>query len=902
MPVAMHSTWAAAGRILARTRYKCQHQAEQPLGYTRGLHNSRCHPMRDAYSTGGKAGDGDVAAVVSELVRLLSDRHASATDVWGSYDRLKMRRLLQFLPHEAWGDLLRICQQAPVTGERKAARGRAKSSKSTQLFPLKRPQLSTFAREFAGRESAFWTRSMARRRAQLVLSDMHRCGCTMVASHYNVALDVICRDEAASVSELMAVHDEMRLRGVREDTVTFNTLLNGCRRLGAWKHFREIEAHMAERDAWGVTAMDATTWGTLLQGYSECADWEAADRCVRQIVRMSRAWRDDTSSTRFVPTTQLWSIVVAVYAQRDMVPQMISARKTLVSLGLEPNAHTFAPVFAALHRQRKTRVHSGQDVWPTVELAVEEYEAMRAAAVKPNAIMLTNILLTIALARSSVDGRLAQKLLVVSGAAARELEAMLVSMRDSDAYTALLNISGRAGNSSEVRGLWQTLLAEERVTDSTAPPVLTSRTLAAYINALGECRAYSDAIAAFYEYALPLSAGSPGRAVRVAPPPPRLAKVELPVFEAGVRMLAHADRHNAIPHVVRAMIARGLAPSALVLRYMLLAPDQSTTTQARLQRYTRPWSLPLGIAREVWGMTLAQRRSVWMTPHRSGLPVIVNDIAAQLIRIAAYARDVRFGKAVFDALACEAKHYAIGHGSANAERRAALPPHMQCAPNLRTYTSMITLYANDANIAGVSRMWAAMLRDQIEPNIKTYTSLIVCLHKVALRKRWRSTQELSEQKTADGTLELGPGAHVPWETTSQDDLVTSLENWIVGEADPPTELASIADAYSGQASAAAKPRAPSLDIPLSTLLLHYHAMRIRDAHRRTALGGSHSISDELILLRAMRVCQAVEGAKLVPDRRFHVALADLFEAHGDHAGAELVLRHITNAVHAGSDR
>ncbi|KAI7831920.1 hypothetical protein BX661DRAFT_179510, partial [Kickxella alabastrina] len=142
-------------------------------------------------------------------------------------------------------------------------------------------------------------------------------------------------------------------------------------------------------------------------------------------------------------------------------------------------------------------------------------------------------------------------------------------------------------------------------------------------------------------------------------------------------------------------------------------------------------------------------------------PVVVNDIAAQLIRVAAVARNVAFGEDVLAALRREAAHF-------GADALARLPPDLQCAPNVRVYTAVVTLYANDADLRGIARTWADMLHAGVAPNLFTYTSLVVGLHKVALRKRWRAAQEAAERSDASDADQ--PRADQP-ATTTQDDMM-----------------------------------------------------------------------------------------------------------------------------------
>ncbi|KAI8318429.1 hypothetical protein GQ54DRAFT_307014 [Martensiomyces pterosporus] len=799
------------------------------------------------------------------------------------------------------------------------------------------------------------------------------------ALHYNIALDVICRDPSSTVDELISLHRDMRLHSIQEDAVTFNTLLNGCRRIHAWKYFRVIDQQLRKRDEWGVTRMDATTWGTLIQGYKECMDWSAVDSCVAQASAASHEWHKSQGApgpgTHAVkPTAELWSTIVNVYAVRDMVPQMIASRQVMHALDLPMSLYTFAPMFAALHRFRKHLIRDQKDAWPAITLALEELEAMRQCGVTPNATVLTNVMLTLALENpygannQAEDGSRGQcdKVSSVGGSIARELEAMLVRARDPNIYAALFNTNGRARSLDDVKSIWQTLETESQFThDDSAQPLLSSLTLAAYMHALINCKAYDDAIAAFYKYAAPTQPskdtqpGSRGHLASVT-----LKNVDRSVYEASIRAFALADRHRMCPQVIRKMINSGIEPSVFALRYMLLAPDQAYSKRKHQHKYTRRWSLPLAVAREAWDMILGIRREKWMNgpllrdePHSidagmSGsaklgkrshssageLPVIVNDIAAQYIRIAAYARSVQFGEQVFEALESEAEYFGIGHEHRAKERASThtsdtyessgdaglesgadsgysrghsrFPDDLQCAPNVRTYTSMITMYGNDANLAGVSKMWASMLRDGVEPNLMTYTSLISALHKVALRKRWKRTQTYSEMaasgskfamdsRTKADSEEQGPKdangtGELWWGSTKQDNMISQIEDHILGGVPKRDGREHAASMYaSQQLQLFGDGRSPGLDIPLSTLLLRYHSVRIRDTIRDVPKDSSNGAATYVDrdtaedIKRAMRVCQAVEDSGLEPDYRFHSALADFFETCGDSSGAEL---------------
>ncbi|KAJ2796394.1 hypothetical protein H4R20_005546, partial [Coemansia guatemalensis] len=300
-----------------------------------------------------------------------------------------------------------------------------------------------------------------------------------------------------------------------------------------------------------------------------------------------------------------------------------------------------------------------------------------------------------------------------------------------------------------------------------------------------------------------------------------------------------------------------------------------------------------------------------------------------LIRIAAYARNIEFGEEIFQALNREAEYFGISHqhqqaddddaqyddgdsteSTANEERSVPhnpFPKDSQCAPNVRTYTSMITLYCNCADLDSLGKMWARMLDDGVEPNLQTYTSLITALHKVALRKRWRRLRQYSEEASAalspedqvdpnydNGIWARNPlggrssagfnGTGIPWSATQQDETIRRIEDWIIGTV--PKESGDAASPSVGDSHL-------DVDIPLSTLLLRYHSARIQDAVSST----SSSQNNESARLdpgviedieRVMHVCQIVEKKGLKPDRRFHIALADFFDTCGDRTGAELV--------------
>ncbi|KAJ2228036.1 hypothetical protein IWW45_006774, partial [Coemansia sp. RSA 485] len=811
--------------------------------------------------------DAEVWATIESLTRLLGQKRVDVAEVWSCYDRLKIRRMLLYLPYEAWAQILKTCQWA--TSTKAGPDDKGKSKRKEPLFPIRESRISKFSKEFSDRNSLFWTRSMSKRRALMILSDMHRVCYGKIletddmpfdgqenahvtkqtaqpwkpsAIHYNIVLDVICRDKGSDVAELAAVHQRMRSCGVREDTVTFNTLLNGCRALGAWDHFREIEAHMLKRSEWGVTRMDATTWGTLLQGYIECRDWASVDRCISRVKTVSEQWciatlplkggagaeQEGAACQQFVPTTQLWATVINAYAMRDMIGQMIEARMAMSRLGIRLNAHVFGPIFAALHRMRKSLVGKQRDPWPAAALALDEFAVLRANNAAVNPVILTNVLLTIGLGRECADvsdPRMAQKLAQTNEETSKELESLVSKARDPNVYAALLNINAKTRNYSDIRALWQTLVLETRLSSQDAPPVLTPRTLAAYMNALISCRAYEDAITAFYDHAStqPQSfSDKPSLHMRSAPAPPRLKAVDLSVYEAAAHAFARAGRHRMCPRLIQTLINNRIRPSALIIRYSLLSPDNTVPTKNRSVRYTRPWTLPLSIARDIWNSVIAVRQNAWIYERKDSQPVIVNDIAAQLIRVAAYARNVEFGEEVFDALAREAEHYGIGYGEGNTHRRDALPDYMQCAPNVRTYTSMITLYANNADLSSISRLWAKMLQEGIEPNLHTYTSLIVCLHKVSLRKRWKRSREYIEENEF-GQAHSGDGLEDLLAPTSQDKMLAKIEDWVVNW---PSKAPAADELFDAEHLENGAP--PDIDIPFSTLLLRYHAMYIRD--------------------------------------------------------------------------
>ncbi|KAJ1935814.1 hypothetical protein FBU59_005264, partial [Linderina macrospora] len=225
---------------------------------------------------------------------------------------------------------------------------------------------------------------------------------------------------------------------------------------------------MRKRHDWGVTRMDATTWGTLIQGYRERKDWESVDKCVSLATKACHDWRKDPK-TGIEPTVKLWTTIVSIYAQRDMVPQMIGARRVMTVLGLEISSWAFATVFAALHRMRRSLARNRKDTWPAVEFAVQEFEAMRDGGVLPNATVLTNVILTIGLKNQAQDqkfdihfAQLQNKLESIGGQVKSELENMVVRGRDPNIYAALLNLSSGSANIHDTEAIWQTLEVEMR--------------------------------------------------------------------------------------------------------------------------------------------------------------------------------------------------------------------------------------------------------------------------------------------------------------------------------------------------------------------------------------------------------------------------------------------------------
>ncbi|KAJ2710486.1 hypothetical protein H4R19_003722 [Coemansia spiralis] len=647
-----------------------------------------------------------------------------------------------------------------------------------------------------------------------------------------------------------------------------------------------------------------------------------------------------------------------------MVPQMIASRRVMVGLGLDLSLYTFGPVFAALHRLRRSLTWSGRDAWPAICLALEEFEYMQHSGITPNAKVLTNLALTVGLSNQHADParvhdgqdeRIRSKLQAMGGDVARQLEAMLTQAHNPNVYVALMNLGGSAGAVDDVHAVWQALVSEAQISQAAADgtPLMTSLTLAAYMNALIACKQYHEAISAFFAHAYPALPGDGQRGARVDGSKPHVPNVGRPVYDAAIRAFARAGQHQMCERLVRSMINGGVPPTALTVRYTLLHPDPAVS-DGGLQQNGRRWALPLSIAREIWAMVLNCRQMEWARGplpepvdvtalQEDQLPVIANDIAAQFIRIAAYACDTRFGEEVYKALCAEAAHYRMRHGhhkdddsasnnAAEAEADADVEADVEaeagteagteagaepaissdgamaegrfrefhdCAPNVYTYTSMISLYSNSADLNGVQTMWAKMLDDGIEPRIHTYTSLVVALHRVALRRRWKQTREHAENAASspssprwalptsspgtDAEFEPMPSAKDPqygrptWaQLTPQDETIWRVEDWLLATT-----------AGNAEAAASAGDINLSLDIPLSTLLLRYHSLRI---HEVTRVDQAHQDDRAAVedIERIMRVCQALEQTGLQPDRRFHAALADFFDTCGDPTGANLV--------------
>ncbi|KAJ2343677.1 hypothetical protein GGF43_005643, partial [Coemansia sp. RSA 2618] len=379
------------------------------------------------------------------------------------------------------------------------------------------------------------------------------------ARHYNIVLDAVGRDRKSAINELILLHQDMRSHSIREDTVTFNTLLNGCRRLGSWKYFREVETQMRKRDEWRITRMDVTSWATLIQGYRECKDWKAVDSCVAEASSACRAWYrsqadDDGANHGIEPTPELWGTIVNVYAARDMIPQATASRRVMQGFGLSMNAYTFAPIFAAIHRMRRSLVRQKKDAWPAIELALDEYDAMRSSNIAPNATILTNLALTVGLnntfadsihVQSRRDSRVLHRLKDVDSTVARELEAMLTRTHDPHTYAALLNLGGKSGAVEDVRAVWSTLIYETQFPRGVlAQPLLTSLTLSAYMNALIDCKRYNEAISAFHAHITP-KPDSSTQLGRLFIDTPRLVDADRSVYDAALKAFACADRHRS---------------------------------------------------------------------------------------------------------------------------------------------------------------------------------------------------------------------------------------------------------------------------------------------------------------------------------------------------------------------
>ncbi|KAJ2667756.1 hypothetical protein IWW42_005708 [Coemansia sp. RSA 1085] len=894
--------------------------------------------------------DDEIAQLVSELLKQLGDKSASVPQVWSTYDRLKIKRVLLFIPYESWLDLLKTCQRDPRSN--RSLSGNLAKSAASSNSPGSLPSVLD---EFKTDERLLWTRKLSKRRALMFLGDMWRYsgmtrpstrrddieaivdtrlpGSGIAASslrsiwrptayHYNIALDAVSRDDSSKIEELMLLYRDMRAHSIQEDTITFNTLLSGCRRLRAWEHFRQVDDQVRKRSKWGITHMDATTWGTLIRGYRECKDWEAVDKCVAKVTSACHVWyrlhsKGDAVEGGLEPKPGLWNAIINVYASRDMVPQMIAARRVMQGLGLSMDAYTFAPILGALHRMRRSLTRQKKDTWPAVDLALSEYEVMCECNVKLNETMLTSLALTVGLSnnfassdqgQNKPDERVLDRIRAVDSKVARELEAMLTHTHDPHTFAALLNLGGKSGALDDIRAVWSTLISKAKFSESTQS-FLTSLTLAAYMNALIDCKQYEDAISAFHTHALPLrSSITPKGRAHVAQP--RLKTIDKSVYDAALRAFALADRHRMCVQIMSRMVNSGNPPNALSIRYSLLPPERE---KLHASRYTRRWSLPLHVARSIWDIVIESRRRGWARGQSSptsanSLPVIVNDIAAQLIRIAAYARNIEFGEEVFEALKKEAAFFGMKSQSIHldgedvdrpATTDSRFPEDLQCAPNVRTYTAMVTLYCNVADLTGVSNIWAQMINDGIEPTLHTYTSLIAALHKVALRKRWRQSREYAEQnpQLAGSALELSDNSsagedpnpsnmdHI-WMPTAHDTTIKRVEDQVIGSAS-----GSESDEFQQEQPSSFKRL--SLDIPLSTLLLRYHSSRIYDVvsnesqYQSTA---TTSIDKNIIadIERALQICRVVEEKGLKPDARFHAALADFFSVCGDEKSAELV--------------
>ncbi|KAJ2656449.1 hypothetical protein IWW48_005011 [Coemansia sp. RSA 1200] len=892
------------------------------------------------------------------------------------------------------------------TGSESGRNGRGKA-RELPLFPLRQRQAvrlqSPFAKEFVGAEQYTWTRHTSKRRALMILSDMWRYSGTIQpvdddgqividkatadidgkrafhrrdhysswrpsAYHYNVVLDVINHDPTSKIDEMVQLYRDMKARGVREDTITLNTILNGCRRLGDWASFASVEKQMRRLDEAGVTRMDTHSWSTLIQGYKEMRDWESVDRCTARATSACHEWlraqrkkgaEEEAEGSGIEPTVQLWSTIITTYADRNMVPQMLAARRVMSGLGLRATAYVYGPVFAALHKARQTLVRKGRDSVSAMRLALSEYEAMQSEGVEPNEAILTNIVLTIGFGsqsqsegtgdnRETPDER--QNRAAVLSQIMQRLESILVQAHNPQIYAALISIAGRARRVEEVQYFWRTLTTEARLprvgrqkgaqnqNQNQNQNLVNSLTLASYMGALISCRQHSKAVAVFFEHAFSRGGDSTHRALfRPASSSLKVASINRDVYETSLKAFALADQHTMCPVVISRMIAGGMQPTVLSLRHSLLPPAAKTPSRSGMAGFRRSWTLPFDTASDIWALVLPTRQRTWARKRLfrgalgSGdempdddLPVITNDVSSQLIRVAAAARNTRFGEQVFAAFDSEISYFGTrrrsglheandsssssggSSGSGSGDSRSRFPSHMQCEPNVHTYTSMIALYAATADMDGVARMWSQMLSDGVEPNLHTYTSLVVALHKHALRKRWRSSREYESSGGSSN------GGARPWSPTKHDRMIDSIEDWFVSNPSGGSDAAPIATTTSEQTGAdgagsddARKTSTPDwlqemepldLDIPLSTLLLRYRTMRIRETMgklsedapaRKPVFFRDNAISQ---IQRAMELCQKVESVGLVPDFKFQAALADLFDACGDKPGAELVRR------------
>ncbi|KAJ2558554.1 hypothetical protein EV175_000730 [Coemansia sp. RSA 1933] len=527
----------------------------------------------------------------------------------------------------------------------------------------------------------------------------------------------------------------------------------------------------------------------------------------------ARAQRDeDSEDCGIKPTVQLWCTIISAYADRNMIPQMLAARRVMSGLGVRPSVYAFGPIFAAFHKERQIMVRKGKDATHVMKQALREYKVMRDEGVEPNEVILTNLMLTIGYSRQDMDSKSTyssdkdadrsdhqKKLVDVFRLISQKLESILVQSHNPQIYAALIGIAGRARRLDE----------------------------------------------------------------------------------------------------------------------------------------------------EIWNLVLPTRQQVWARREFHGdhvggddmlegeLPVVTNDVSSQLIRIAARASNVQFGEQVFAAFESEISCFgtrrsrdpAEGVDDTQPDNRRRFPSHMQCDPNVHTYTSMVTLYANNTDIHGVGKMWNLMLRDGVEPNLHTYTSLVVALHRHALRERWRRLREHKRCSVAeDGHKAAGSDSRgkdtQPWASTKHDAMIDNIEEWLVNKNDDAKEnIRKHSSDYSvaDEAGSSSGEDSPSLDwfkeiasldidIPLSTLLLRYRAVRIREAMGKTHFNGHAKRrdyeQDEAIkqIQRAMELCQKVESAGLQPDFKFQTALADLFDACGDKPGAELVRRRIEEVYKRRSSR